>query len=387
MKTIDCYSTGRDNNYNLLRFIAAVMVIFSHSFPLAARAHCPLGSIIQIKQSFGDISVNIFFVTSGFLVTKSLLARKGLISFFWARFLRIYPGLLFALLFCVFIIGISFTELPPSQYLAQKKTYTYLSCNLNLVYNHLQHTIPGVLTHVPRPSSLNGSLWTLPWEVWMYISLGLTGITGIIKKTWIIAVLTALFALLYFLDPVCHFAHTRSAVFTFRFVTFFYFGATFFLFKKYIAIGFLPLVILTAATVVSYKTPFFLGFFTIALVYAVFCFSYIPSGFIRNFNKLGDYSYGLYIYAFPIQQSLIALMPGIQPVPLFFAAFPSTLFFAIMSWHFIEKPAMTYKDKAQPVDAILAVYTSRLLSKLTRKKSPSHQPLPQPELISSAQSE
>jgi peptidoglycan/LPS O-acetylase OafA/YrhL len=95
----------------------------------------------------------------------------------------------------------------------------------------------------------------------------------------------------------------------------------------------------------AYRTmllPILAGSF---LVYAVFWFAYVPDGWIRKYNDLGDYSYGLYIYAFPVQQTLAALRPGIAPLPMFLAAFPLVAGLAVVSWHVVEKPSLALKER------------------------------------------
>ena len=97
-------NNGRDNNFNLIRVIAALAVLVTHSFALVMGSGDfePLRKIVGI--SFGQVAVDIFFVTSGFLVTSSLLKRKSTVEFVWARVLRIYPALWMMLVLTVFIL-------------------------------------------------------------------------------------------------------------------------------------------------------------------------------------------------------------------------------------------------------------------------------------------
>ena len=105
------YTTSRDNNFNLIRFIAASAVLYYHCFPLTIGPVYsePIGRFIWIGP--GDLAVHIFFVSSGFLVTSSLVKRNNIIAYFWARFIRIYPALFVVVGFCVFVIGLSYTSL------------------------------------------------------------------------------------------------------------------------------------------------------------------------------------------------------------------------------------------------------------------------------------
>lgn len=93
----------------------------------------------------------------------------------------------------------------------------------------------------------------------------------------------------------------------------------------------------------------FLNYVYLFLVpYILFYFAYIPKGIIRNFNKIGDYSYGIYIYAFPIQQIVIYNYPTIS-FPMFVAiSIITTLLFSVLSWHFVEKPVLNFKKKVSP---------------------------------------
>ena len=174
MKLLSEYTVGRNNNFNLIRFAAAFMVLFSHSFVLifGREGYEPLKSIIGF--SLGDIAVDIFFIISGFLVTASLLLRNNLIAFAWNRFLRIYPALIIAVLFSVFIVGGLFTTLSTIDYLSDSETYKFLIKNTTLVFGshiYLFH----VFENAPYKNALNAPLWTLPWEVRMYGLLFIIG--------------------------------------------------------------------------------------------------------------------------------------------------------------------------------------------------------------------
>lgn len=100
---ISKYTKSRNNNYNLIRFLAATLVLFTHSFALTFGSGTaePLRNTLGI--TWGTIAVDVFFVTSGFLIASSFFQRNNVTAFVWARILRIYPALIVALLFCVFV--------------------------------------------------------------------------------------------------------------------------------------------------------------------------------------------------------------------------------------------------------------------------------------------
>jgi len=83
--------------------------------------------------------------------------------------------------------------------------------------------------------------------------------------------------------------------------------------------------------------------YVIVIAYVLFYLAYVPSGFIRKYNQLGDYSYGIYIYAFPVQQSVAHLMPGVSVLQMVLVSAAATSLLAIFSWHLLEQRALRYK--------------------------------------------
>jgi len=171
VKLSDC-SQSRDNNFNLIRMVAAFSVLVSHSFALTGSGEDPVKRLIGMV-TLGDVAVDLFFVASGFLVTASLLKRQNGVDFVWARFLRIYPAFWVMLLLTLFVLGPLFTTLPLSDYLTQTSIYVRLA-KAATVFIHTASTLPGVFEGNPLPRAVNGSLWTMPYEVRMYAILAVT---------------------------------------------------------------------------------------------------------------------------------------------------------------------------------------------------------------------
>lgn len=341
---------SRDNNFNLLRFLAALMVLYSHSYPLAGTPKDPLR---DWGLSFGGIAVDIFFITSGFLVTGSLINGRNLVSFLRNRALRIYPALTVAVVFCVFGIGLGFSRLAAGDFLAKGETYRFLLTNILMFGRPQQFDLPGVFLGNPYPAVVNGSLWTLPWEMKMYGILAVFGALAYIRppvigeKTlrYLLTVLAGAATALYVYATVEGKYEEHAGV---RFVSTFFMGACYYVYKDRVVLSHrLALIVLGVAAYFAYKRaiPSFHLVYSLGLGYLVLYLAYVPRGVIRGYNRLGDYSYGTYIYAFPVQQSVAALWPGVSTMKMFGLSLAVTVLLAVTSWHLVEKPCLNLKRR------------------------------------------
>jgi peptidoglycan/LPS O-acetylase OafA/YrhL len=345
--TLSNYTQGRDNNFNLIRIMAAFAVLVTHSFALAIGTGAAEPFRGSLGMTMGSIAVDVFFVTSGFLVTGSLVMRQNACEFLWARFLRIFPALLVMLLLTVFGLGPFLTSRLLSSYFTDVLTYGYLVKCATLI-SGVWYNLPGVFDDNPYRHAVNGSLWSLPYEIRMYaivvlVWLVFRRIQSIGGRAFSIAVVSAtLVAGLFVLTR--HIEGLPADQFGTLFFMFFS-GASCCLLKEQIAIShgrfcFCAVALLSSA-LVGPRTFFIAYLLTIA--YSVLYLAYIPSGPVRTYNRVGDYSYGVYIYAFPVQQSVAALLPGVSVLLLFLMSACITLALAVLSWHFIERRALAFK--------------------------------------------
>ena len=153
-------SNHRSNNFDLIRLIAAAMVVFAHSFILleGKHDHEPIFAMTGGVTGAGQVGVDIFFVISGFLITKSFQNSISVSDYALKRLLRIFPALVVLLLITVFVFGPLVTSQSMLEYFSTPSTYSYLT-NVRLL--RLQYELPGVFTDNPYPRAVNGSLWTL----------------------------------------------------------------------------------------------------------------------------------------------------------------------------------------------------------------------------------
>jgi peptidoglycan/LPS O-acetylase OafA/YrhL len=131
---------------------------------------------------------------------------------------------------------------------------------------------------------------------------------------------------------------------TFRLLFMFFSGSVFWVFRDRIPMNGWLFAVLFAALLAGGAVPrYFFWVYPLTIAYVVLWLAYVPGGWIRGFNRLGDYSYGIYIYAYPVQQMLFATIPGITPVEMILGAAASTIALAMLSWHFVEKPMLARK--------------------------------------------
>ena len=347
-RPIAVYATEYDNNFNLMRLIAAAMVIFGHSYVLTLQRGYqePMSALIGMEP--GPFAVNVFFVISGFLITKSYLNRSKVSTYLVARSLRIFPGLFVAMLFNALIVGVIFTSLPLWHYVRDQDTWQYILINSTLItrFVQLEYDLPGVFTANPFGAAVNGSLWTLPYEVWIYIALLLAGIVGLLRSRRAVNILFVGFIMVNTAISLGFLHNPFSTLANFaRFATFFGWGVVFYTNRFSIPLSGFVVALLLFVMVLGWRTPLSDPIiFPLALSYTILWLAHIPKGALRQYNRLGDYSYGVYIYAWPVQQGAVALFPNILPLQLFGIALPITLFLAVLSWHLIEKPALRAKN-------------------------------------------
>lgn len=332
----------RDNNFDFLRFLAATLVIFSHSFALTGRGFEPYLWLTGYA-TFGTLVVNIFFVLSGFLITKSWLDNPGVIVFLKKRILRIMPGLFVAVVFTILVIGPLVTSLNIGKYFLHPMTREYFK-NAFLSVNFF---LPGVFTDNIYKGAVNGSLWTLPVEFKLYILVLVFGIVKLFQKR--ILVLLAGMALLSLVainlySPTLYSIGQTDLDFL-RLAVYFFMGILFYLyrdkiiFSKYIFS--LALIVLLA----SFKLKYGLIISFLVLPYIILYIGLFKIKALNIFSKYGDFSYGLYIYAFPVQQTIAYLSKNkISTIALFFFAFIVTLLLAVCSWNFVEQPFIKLKS-------------------------------------------
>ena len=329
-------ANSRDNNFNLLRMLAASAVLLSHAYPLAigTGAEEPLSRLLHVN--LGTLAVFTFFAISGFFITQSFDRRRSSAEFWVARGLRIYPGLAIVLLLTVCALGPAFTRLSVLSYVSDPETYSYLPRNLSLKW--LQYGLPGVFQDNPNPSAINGSLWSLCYEVACYGMVALVGGTLLPGKAWRFTAFLGLYLTGYALlkGGTAAYEIRQLHDLSWPFVA----GMAFYRFRRLVPLHLGLACILGAASLAAYDGSWFIELFVFFWIYLVFLAASLASRLLRLYNSLGDYSYGMYIYAYPCEQMIAALWHGVSPLALASVAYPVTLVCAVLSWHLVEARAL-----------------------------------------------
>lgn len=334
-------SVERHNNFDALRLVAAISVIFSHAFLIGEGTQDPepLFWLTGGQTVLGVVGVFVFFTISGYLVTQSFEATGSPVRFLAKRGLRIYPGLLACLLVSAFVMGPLVSDLAPAAYLRSTEVYHYVASNFAMVMP--ANTLPGVaFSGYSAGSVIDGPLWTLPSEVLMYLMVCALGMLRWLSLPVILPLLLLGLGGLWF-DTASSEYFIGSAVWL---LPFFAAGmALYRLRSKKILRGSLALLAL-AGLVISVPFHAFILLFPIFGSYLVIYLAFAQRLPVIKAARFGDLSYGLYIYGWPIEQWLVRLNGGTLAWPTLFAlALPLSAAAAYLSWHLVEARALRLK--------------------------------------------
>ena len=334
-----------DNRFDILRLVAAWLVLFSHCYPLGGRPQNePLGSTLGI-DTLGGVGVAIFFVLSGYLVTISLERSPSLREFARRRALRIFPGLVAICLLCVLVLGPLMTTLTQTVYWRHSMTWDYLKTASAWL---VKYPLPGVFADNPAPNAINGSLWSLPYEIRCYIVLALLSLVPgslRLKVSLVAAGLTVLLLVRPLVPPAGPFDkflgldyyHTKLGLL-------FALGAVFACWRERIRPLLWPAALMLVAVYFVGHSAwqmllYVLGLGTLTLWLALYG-KWLP----RIPQRMGDWSYGAYLYGFPVQQVLAHFKLHEASFAGYVVACTVVTFaLAGLSWHLVEKQALRWK--------------------------------------------
>ena len=352
-QTLGQVSQGRENTFDFLRFFLASLVILSHSFAMLYNgtwyAYDPLLHWTRGQAAFGEVAVDGFFLISGFLITQSWERSRGMADYAKKRVLRILPALVVVLLITVFVLGPLATSLPLASYFHSPRTWVYFGM-MGTKNLHLTDTLPGVFTHNPLQYRVNGSLWTIRCEAICYLLVAVLGLLGGLRRPALV-LLVSVAAVAITVAGARHLATMGDWADSFRVLIYFLWGMTFYLYRDVIPHSWALLVASLTGIFVSDLVGILPYTLPLLGAYALFYAAFRPAFGLQGFARHGDFSYGLYLYAFPIQQLLVTYFRhSLNAYTLSGAAFVIAGLCSVLSWHGVEKRWL--RRKATPARVV-----------------------------------
>ena len=338
-------ATNRANNFDAVRLAAALAVVFSHSFLIAdgSEAREPFVRLTGNQCVLGLVGVFVFFVISGYLVTESYCRHPAPARFATRRILRIYPALLVNVAVCACVLGPLVSSLPIGAYLANPELHDFLGKTLTLNPGPLQ--LPDVLfAYNPVGLLVNGSLWTLRYEVMMYLMILLLGAARLLRLSVAVGLVAVGIAAVYGESLLQPFGDLGEAAW---FVGFFAAGMVLYFARDRLPFDHRGAVLAMAALALSVWLGRLIMLFPLAGAYLVIWASRRHDRWLDYSERVGDLSYGLYIYGWPSEQLVMWLSGGRAAWwQVFSGGLAIALPAAWLSWHGIEKWALAWGHRS-----------------------------------------
>ena len=357
MNTLDrmMAEKGNTSGFDYLRLLLAIGVLWIHSFTTSYGQPGEAFLLVLPWRPFYNAVLPMFFALSGFLVAGSYFRTKSIGEFVMLRILRIAPALAVEVFLCALVLGSIFTTLPLVTYFSHPTFWSYFG---NLI-GWIHFLLPGVFEDNPY-NIVNLSLWTVPYELECYVTLVALALLGLLKSRFTV-VLLLVFGLIV-LFAVSFLRGTPPSVDGLLphrlLVLSFLSGVLIYLFRDKVVIAPWLTVASTLAMLVVLNFPLSAQFYPPLVAYTTVALG--MSNPRRTFLiNTGDYSYGIYLYAFPIQQAYVHLasQPDWRWNIVF--AIPITVCFAAFSWHCVEKHVLKLKklvfrsEKREPRQATI----------------------------------
>lgn len=341
----------RDNNFDVLRLVAATVVLVFHAYLLTGYSQPVLPST---ELPVSDVGLLIFFAISGFLVARSWLHEPRVLPFAIKRGLRILPGLVVALVISAYVIGALSATTGPVDHLTAGTPAKYVAGHSLLLSERGLHgrvaahvvdspdeSLPGVFAENPS-RLLNGPLWTLPVEVGAYTLLVLGGLLALFWGRWS----TRLAAGAVFIGA-SGLALRAGGLDTYSLYSVFAGGALLYALRDRLSLNFGLFALAVGVWVASYQLPDAGQAIVTGLTvpYAVVFLAFRGLNGLRWLTRPGDLSYGMYIYAWPVGQLVVQATGTRSPAVVMVLSLVLTYALAFLSWRVIERPALRLKGR------------------------------------------
>lgn len=332
------------NNLTLLRLVLASAVIVTHCYWWVHRVPGQDSFSKWLGVPLSVYAVDGFFFLSGFLVYGSLRRSASVSRFMAGRLARMMPGLTISVLLTA-IAGAFFSTADFPTYFSGE-TLRFVLTNLSFLGGH--YSLTGIMCG-DAPCVINGSLWTLRWELFSYLTLAALALGGFARPRIMLAVVapaTIAGAFIVHVPAVAAFIHAVGGAYWVenidRLWTLFLAGAVAEILRPHITLSWIALIVLGAVNMAAHRLGMNFHIQTLFVGYAILCFGFLSARKGAVSGRWHDYSYGMYIYAFPVMVLTAGLLQTSDYRLLAAANFLLTLPLAILSWHFVEKPVLDH---------------------------------------------
>lgn len=348
---------GRPSGFDYLRIALSVSVLCLHSVITSYGKAVDVDVWLSPMRPFERAILPMFFTLSGFLVAGSLIRCKTIVGFLGLRFIRIYPALGVEVLLSALILGPLLTTLPLATYFTASDFWFYL---VN-VTGHIHYTLPGVFADNPVPNVVNAQLWTVPYELLCYIAISILAVLGAVRRPWLAPAAAIGLILAYgvgrFISHGGRLPIIVGGLPGILLVVSFLLGVSLYLWGRYIPwnrrwfIGSLLLSLGTGSVLLvpglEASSPYFDLIAPLPLAYLTVWLG-LTNASKLFFVRRADYSYGVYLYSYAIQQSVMAVAPWAREWWInILICLPLSILFAAFSWHVVEKPAQGLKGRVK----------------------------------------
>lgn len=345
---------NRNNNKGTIHLIAALFVMYGH--------HCAIlgqGIPFFLGTQIQAIGVKTIFLISGYLITKSLwsihdTSRVKTIGIYTLKRLgRLYPEYITCILFCACIIGPLFTQLSWEEYWMNVAGIE-LFINRNLLLFPI-FSLPGVFATNIYPNAVNGSFWTMPVEVTLYmliLIIFLISKNEKIKKR--IYMMVTIFIVIAFCIRFYQYPHEYLVFYgtdwlsALNIMPYFLIGGVVYLFdwKKYANVQIASALLFVFAGSLAI-VPIYISELLCMIVISYFVLSLMlePEQKLMLKGISGEYAYGMYLYGFVVQQCVSQMFFLDEKVNFwnfhisFIVCVIVTYVLAMISFKFVYKPA------------------------------------------------
>ncbi len=332
---------GRHNNFGLLRLVLALAVVVSHAFSVTTGRAEDEPWLLSTGFTLGEHAVNGFFAISGFLVTMSY-ARRGWRDYVLARTLRIAPGLIAATLVVSLGLGAAMTHLDLAAYLADPQLWRFISGTLTTFKSAT--FLPGVFEGNPLRSPM-GTVWTLKYETLCYLGVLVAGLVGLLGRPRLALGIGAALLLAAILREYLTPDGPKGVETALRLPLIFLAGGLFYLFAERVPLSLPGLALALLLVAALSPTPLYKPALYLVTAWGALVVALAPALTHRRTDPPSDLSYGVYLYGWPVQQASHALFPTSDAFVMFWPGLVVTLLVAFLSWHGVEKPALSLKRR------------------------------------------